>query len=379
MVDDSLAGRGLRAPERSRMLIATEDGIFLWPGTPLVCRVGNGFFAAEPRAVNSAMGSLFGAIALDLPLQSVLERARDELRSGRLGVVQETLDKLHLPPVSPNGARLMRAVADRQGLALPNFVVATHQGGTTWDEQDIATFADLYDRVSVSARELSKVFNPGALSPRSLWDSDKHPRHPAGESDGGEFASSGDGDSSIIPIAGPKPPWHNNPPERIGDPPEIPKTEPETNAEKFLAIRKAAYWIGWAIRFGLRNAPQTKAFIAAAETAAWMWPYVSASLQGPKTLEQLQADAKSPGEGYEIHHIVEQTPADKAGFSKEQIESPRNKVRIPTLKHWQLNAWYETPNSDYNNMRPREYVQGKSWYVRRAVGLDGLRKVGVLK
>jgi hypothetical protein len=50
MLDDPLAGRGLRAPERSPLLVATEDGVFLWPGTPLVYRIGNGFFAAEPPA-----------------------------------------------------------------------------------------------------------------------------------------------------------------------------------------------------------------------------------------------------------------------------------------------------------------------------------------
>jgi hypothetical protein len=58
------------------MLVATEDGIFLWPGMPLVYRQGNGFFAAEPRAVNGTVAALFGPAALDLPLQPVLERAR---------------------------------------------------------------------------------------------------------------------------------------------------------------------------------------------------------------------------------------------------------------------------------------------------------------
>lgn len=384
MLDDPLAGRGLRAPERSRMLVATEDGLFLWPGTPLVYRIGNGFFAAEPRAVNSVVGCLFGPAALDLPLQSILERARDELRNGRSVAVQETLDKLSLPPLSQNGARLMRAVADRQGLALPNFAVATHQDGTAWDEREIETFARLYDRVSIHAHELSKVFNPGALNPRSLWDSEKHPRHPAGESDGGEFASSGDGDPSIIPIGGPPPPWHNHPPERIGEPPKIPEKEPDTTAAKFAVIRSVAYWLGNALKFGSKFAGPAKALIAAAQAAAWLRPYISAYLQGPKTLEQLQADAKSPGEGYEIHHIVEQTPAYDAGYSKEQIESPRNKVRIPTIKHWQLNAWYDRRNDHYkdkdgNSMTPRQYLKDKSWLERRKVGLDGLKEVGVLK
>lgn len=177
MLDDPHAGRGIRAPERSRMLVATENGVFLWPATPLVYRVGNGFFAAEPRAVNSAIGCFFGPAALDLPIQTILERARDDLRNGRSAAVQGMLDKLCLPPLWPNGARLVRAVAERQNLVSPKFSVATQQDGTTWDEHDVATFASLYDGVSARARELAKIFNPGALNPRSVWDPDKHPRH----------------------------------------------------------------------------------------------------------------------------------------------------------------------------------------------------------
>ena len=383
MLDDPLAGRGLCAPERNRMLVATEDGVFLWPGTALVYRIGNGFFAAEPRAVNSAIGCLFGPSALDLPLQAVLERARDQLRNGRVGIVQETLDRLPLPPLSSNGARLVRALADRQGLAPPNFAVAIHQDGTAWDAREIEKFAGLYDHIRNRAHELSKVFNPGALNPR-LWDSDKHPRHPAGGSDGGEFASSGGGDPSIIPVAGPPPPWHNNPPERIGEPPKIPEKEPQSKAAKFAVIRSVAYWIGNALKFGEAFAARVNALIAAAQAADWVRPYVSAYLQGPKTLEQLQADAKSPGKGFEIHHVVEQTSARQDGFSEAQIESPRNKVRIPTIKHWELNRWYDRPNKSYqdkdgNWMTPRQYVRNKSWLERRRVGLDGLRAVGVLK
>lgn len=120
-------------------------------------------------------------------------------------------------------------------------------------------------------------------------------------------------------------------------------------------IRSVAYWLGNAIKFGEKFAGPVKFLIDAAQAASWLKPYISAYLQGPKTLEQLQADAKSPAEGYEIHHIVEQTPAGKDGFSETQIESPRNKVRIPT-------------------MTPRQYVRDKSWLERRRVGLDGLRR-----
>lgn len=361
------------------MLIAIEDGVFLWPGTALVYRRGNGFFALEPREVNSALGVFFGPAALDVPLQALLERACDDLRNGRIAIVQQALDRLHLPRVSSNGERVMCAVAARHGVALPPHAAVTHHAQTIWNECDISLFARLYDRIADAARRLQKVFSPGALNPRSLWDSDKHPRHPAGERDGGEFApADGGSDSPIVPVAGLPPPWHNNPPERIGDPPEIPKAEPVTRAAKWEAITSVVYWLGNALKFGSKFAPQINALITAAQTATWLWPYVRASLQGPKTLEQLQADAKAPAAGYDIHHIVEQSAA-KDGIPRSLIDSPRNLVRIPKVKHWELNAWFDTKNSDYSGMTPRQYMKGKSWYVRRAVGLAGLRKVGVLK
>jgi hypothetical protein len=224
MFDDPSAGRGLRAPERSRMLVATEDGVFLWPGTPLVYRRGQGFFAAEPRAANTAMGCFFGPAVIDLPTEAVLERARDELRNGRVGSVQQMLDRLPLPPVSPNGARLMRAIAGRQALSMPDVTVASHHDGTIWNGCDVELFARLHDNVAPQARRLEKVFNLG-----SAWDPATHPRWPAGESDGGEFAPAGEGDgSAFIPASVIRPPWSRPSKKPLGDAPQVPAQEPGT-------------------------------------------------------------------------------------------------------------------------------------------------------
>jgi hypothetical protein len=61
------------------------------------------------------------------------------------------------------------------------------------------------------------------------------------------------------------------------------------------------------------------------------------------------------------------------------LDGPENLVRIPTLKHWELNKWFETRNRDYGWLTQREYVVGKDKDVRFDVGLAGLRAVGVLK
>jgi len=61
------------------------------------------------------------------------------------------------------------------------------------------------------------------------------------------------------------------------------------------------------------------------------------------------------------------------------MDAPENLVRIPTVKHWELNSWYERPRTEFGNMTPREYLKDKSWEERRRAGLIGLRDVGILK
>jgi len=380
MLDDPLAGRGLRAPERSRMLVATEDGIFLWPGTALVYRRGNGFFAMEPREVNSAVGCLFGLAAIQAPIQTVLELARDALRNGRVSTVQRMLDRLPLPPVSPNGARLMRAIAERQGLVVPDVPVTSEQEGTIWSECDVAFFARLYDGLYPCARQLEKIFNPG-----TAWDPAKHPRWPAGESDGGEFAPAGSGsegdEASLIPVVARKPPWFTGMKPPLGNPPDIPDKDPTTAKDKYQAITDFGYWLGEAALLA-SDAPE--AVIAAAVMEAvkgvkWLAPYVTSFFDAPKALEELQAAANNPQPGYNVHHIVEQTAAKNDGFPESQIDDPSNKALVPEIKHWQITGWFGTPNRDYDGVSPRAYLKGKDWDTRVRVGLDGLRKTGVLK
>lgn len=78
-------------------------------------------------------------------------------------------------------------------------------------------------------------------------------------------------------------------------------------------IRSVTYGLGNALKFAAKFRSAINALITVAQTTSWLWPYVHAYLQGPKTLEELQADAKSPAMGYDIHHIVEQS-AEKDGI-----------------------------------------------------------------
>ena len=93
----------------------------------------------------------------------------------------------------------------------------------------------------------------------------------------------------------------------------------------------------------------------------------------------MQQAVASPKAGYEIHHIVEQTPAEQEGYRRSLIDGPDNLVRIPTLKHREITAWYQTKNDQFDGLSPREYLRGKTWDERTRVGLGALIDRGVLK
>jgi hypothetical protein len=120
-----------------------------------------------------------------------------------------------------------------------------------------------------------------------------------------------------------------------------------------------------------------------AEAASWFYeeavPKLRAYLDSPKTLDELQDAVGMPSKGYDIHYIVEQTPAEKDGYPRSMIDAPENLVRVPTLSHWQINIWYSTGNEDFGGLPPREYLRGKSWEERRRIGLKALLQSGVLK
>jgi hypothetical protein len=191
------------------------------------------------------------------------------------------------------------------------------------------------------------------------------PRVPAGSAEGGRWANGGGAPETPkrIRLAGEIP---------TNDPPEVPKDRPETSERRTAVVKDVARWLG---RLG---GPLAK--IAGA--AYWLYQYdaqITASLDPPKSLDELQRAVATPKAGYEIHHIVEQTPAEQDGYRRSLIDGPENLVRIPTLKHREITAWYQTKNEAFEMLSPREYLRGKPWEERTTVGLDALIKHGVLK
>ena len=117
--------------------------------------------------------------------------------------------------------------------------------------------------------------------------------------------------------------------------------------------------------------------------AVWLYEYyllIESYFDPPKSLEDLIRDASlGPSRGYDIHHIVEQRPAELDGFPRSLIDGPGNLVRIPRMRHWEVNRWFETPNRSFSWSAPRQHARGRDWSERFAVGLLALEETGILK
>jgi hypothetical protein len=182
--------------------------------------------------------------------------------------------------------------------------------------------------------------------------------------DGGQWTSDGNSiQSGRVRLAGALP---------TNDTPEIPNEKPPTTRERNRIARAVARWMS---RYGGRIG-------RIVGKAYWLYeeyPNIRASLDSPKTLEELRQAVSNPQPGYETHHIVEQGPARSEGFPESLIESRENKVLISKYKHWDISTWYSTPNEKFGGASPRDYLRGKSWDERTRIGLQSLVDHGVLK
>jgi hypothetical protein len=176
------------------------------------------------------------------------------------------------------------------------------------------------------------------------------PRVPAGEPGGGRWT---DGDVVVAGF------------------PRIPKQRPPTAKERHAIIKAVSVWLADS---GLAAAN----FVARGSWLHDAFPAINAYLDAPRSLGELHDLVATPERGYDIHHIVEQTPASRDGFSRTLIDREDNLVRVPTLKHWQINAWFQRPNDEFDGQSPKEYLQYKDWDERRRVGLRALIIHGVL-
>lgn len=144
------------------------------------------------------------------------------------------------------------------------------------------------------------------------------------------------------------------PPVPPPDPPPVPKQRPAEARVRVRLARQVAFWLA---RAALRLPLGPLGLVlSAAEIAWWVYqefgPYITAYLDEPKTLAELQENALDPQPGYDVHHIVERASAYQDGFPPELVEGPDNLVQVPTFKHWEVTSWMMKPSPDLGGCPP---------------------------
>jgi hypothetical protein len=87
---------------------------------------------------------------------------------------------------------------------------------------------------------------------------------------------------------------------------------------------------------------------------------------------QLKAYLKTPGEGNQWHHIVEQSKIDQ--FGARAIHSVENIVAIPQPIHEAISGHYSSIQPFSDEMRVRDWLRGQSFEKQFQFGLDTMNK-----
>ncbi len=118
--------------------------------------------------------------------------------------------------------------------------------------------------------------------------------------------------------------------------------------------------------------------------------------KGPRKLEELRVDMEDKslpsydafkkidiekvygpaGDGYEYHHIVEQSA--EGDVSASDLNSTRDIVRIPKLLHEEINSAYAKKDDD-TKMSIRDELKGKSFEERYDRGMTAMRELGIIQ
>jgi hypothetical protein len=293
----------------ARTLLARAGRVWMWPGIPLTERWGAWSVPIAADAARFWITRLHGPEAIDTYVLPCLNAAARKLSEGDEAGAQIALDASGLTRLSPDGLELMRAVAGSLGIAPLD--LPWRDGPRLWRTEVIDAHVPLFKGYAPAVDLLAKA---------GVWDESKHPRVPAGSPEGGQFTSGGraGGEGQAAADGG------------NGGPPEIPEDDPLKEKLRNAFAKLAVRWLARALA-GAEFGPAGEfvvALEAAAETAAWLYdkyPYIKAYLDDPKSLEELQADVGKPEKGYDVHHIVEQTPAALDGYSREDINAKQSR------------------------------------------------------
>jgi len=82
MTEALSAGRRLGAPARPRAIVATTDGVYLWPCIPLVRRQGSWVELIDFNQLGHLLGQFYGPQTISWPIVRALRDAARHLGHG---------------------------------------------------------------------------------------------------------------------------------------------------------------------------------------------------------------------------------------------------------------------------------------------------------
>jgi hypothetical protein len=100
----------------------------------------------------------------------------------------------------------------------------------------------------------------------------------------------------------------------------------------------------------------------------------------PHTLAEVISAADAPSKpGYEDHHIVTQGGRNWMNFPEEQLQSPDNIVRVPTLLHERITAEYFKASGVMPGMKVYQWLQTQPFDVQYNEGVKIMRDLKIIQ
>jgi hypothetical protein len=266
-------------------------------------------------------------------------------------------------------ARIDQAwLASQQSRFMPPDAHRYVKGNWPDDSSGRANGSHLHEPVASLICDIKSLLGELILLRRALLASKagfkpEQPRVPKGNPGGGQWSGDGAPTPSSLPVS---------------PAPVAPKERPSRRAERVGKVREIARWLSRIPAVGLA----IQAYAGLENNARWLQDYhdvIQTYRDPPRTLDELRNAVSDPKPGYDIHHIVEQTWAERFGFSRSEIDGPHNLVRIPRMKHWEITGWYGRRSGRFGGKSPREYRQDKDWSERQRIGLEALIEFEVLE